>query len=388
MIDGELPDEAGHADDIVPVSEYAASLPPRKDFLPWHRPRKQFVRHYQWFDQISRLLDEHALTDGILKYLGLPGVDLLDLRHFHAQICEPRNIGLRFLGFNSAATPASEAQAELNISLVEVRQLARVDHRSDVIADDFARVASGSSPAWKMAFDLGPFDVINLDLCDGFGAQAPSSLGDTHYNALNRMMSLQARQKTPWLLLLTTLAGPDHVHPEVLKLLLEKYIANLTTCDKFQKASTKALKIDDAASLMAAVKTPEGLLPVFLCGICKWLAGICVGQVPPSRIEVRSVVGYRVYEGAPMEDLISIAIRFTPTFEPGPDLAGLANNRAAGPDECSMAVQALDRITKRRNADQILAETPALRAEMIAATAALLELARYDSAAYSVWAGG
>jgi hypothetical protein len=65
--------EQSLADDIVGDGTYEASAPEQLKFLPWHRPRKQFVRQRQWSAEIERLLDDCPITDGKLKYLGLPG---------------------------------------------------------------------------------------------------------------------------------------------------------------------------------------------------------------------------------------------------------------------------------------------------------------------------
>lgn len=379
------PEQEGLADDIVQVTAYEAPEPSRKDFLPWHLPRKQFVRHYQWCCQIEAMLDDHA-CDGAFRYLGLPGVDLLDLRYFHEQICKPRGLGLRFLGFNKAAVPSSDAQTELNISLDEVRRLEGVDPQSDVIGDDFSRIANSSSIAWKRASALGPFEVINLDLCDGFGKHPPGALDGTHYDAVSKLMSLQSKMKNPWLLLLTTRAGQDHVHGDVLEKLLQKYLENLQACEPFRQASAEHFGIADETAMNSAAATDAGLLPLFLCSLCKWLAGLVLSQNPPSSIEVKSVIGYRVDNGVEHEDLISIAVRFTPTFEPTADPMQLATQPQVVLDEGQAAVQALKRVAKRKNADSLLREDAGLNMSMIEATARLLELARYDPDAYRAWA--
>lgn len=378
-------EQEGHADDIVQVSAYEVPEPPKKDFLPWHLPRKQFVRHHQWCYQIGRMLDDHACDDAF-RYLGLPGVDLLDLRYFHEQICKPRGLGFRFLGFNKAAVPTSDAQTELNVSLDEVRRLDGVDPQSDVIGDDFTRVANSNSLAWKKASDLGPFNVINLDLCDGFGKHPPGMLNETHYNAVSKLMSLQSKMKSPWLLLLTTRAGQDHIHCDVLRMLLAKYLANLQDCEPFRQASAEHFGVGDEDAMNNAAGTEIGLLPLFLCSLCKWLAGMVLTQNPPSSIEVKSIIGYRVGDGVEHEDLISIAVRFTPTFEPTVDPMGLANQPRAVLDEGAAAVQALNRVAKRKDADSLLRDDAELNMNMIEATARLLELARYDPDAYRVWA--
>lgn len=378
------PQEEGFADDIVKVEAYEATLPQIKEFLPWHRPRKQYVRHHQWNEQIGRMLDESPLTDGTLKYLGLPGMDLLDLRYFHATLCEPRNIRLRFLGFNSSAKPASHAHAEMNISLDEVRRLPFVDATSDVIGDSFSLLSSGNSIAFQRALELGPYDVVNLDLCDGFGAAAPGELNN-NYSAMNSLLGLQARTKSPWLLLLTTRADRQNIDPDVLERLLAAYLDNLRNCRTFLDASREKFAIDTEEALRAATGTPDGLLAVFLTGLCKWFLGLTLDHRPPTLVAVRSVIGYRVDPEAQHEDLISLALRFTPTFAPAEDRAGLAVQQSEAPNECVLSTRAVKRISKRVDADKVLAEDVGLNQRMIDATADLLSQARYDADAYREW---
>lgn len=385
MNDAEPGDEE-HADDIVDVVAYEAPMPcVAKEFLPWHRPRKQYVRHHQWCHEIVRMIADRPPVGGVLKYLGLPGVDLLDLRHFHAEVCEAKNVDFRFLGFNSNARPASKAHTELNVSLDEVRRLPRVDPLSDVIGDNFARVANQDSIAFRKARELGPYDVINLDLCDGFGSQAPGSLDSSYYEAVRSLLALQARTMNPWMLLLTTRADKANVNDQVLQMLLGKYISNLAECVAFREASRDCFEIDTADALNAAAHTPAGLLSVFLTGLCKWFVALALQHQPPTTVELRSVFGYRVDKCAVHEDLISLALKFTPTFVPAGDPIGLANHPVAAPDEGKLATRALKRVAKRIDADRKLAEDAELRQRMIDATAHLLGLARYDIAAYQDW---
>jgi hypothetical protein len=374
----------GLSDDIVGTFEYELPVRRRKEFLPWHRPRKHFVRHAQWCEQVRRLLDDIELDDKTLRYLGLPGVDLLDLRHLHDVICQPREMMLRFLGFNRAAQPKDDDQTELNISLDEVRRLQFVDGQSEVIGDDFARIANDHSIAWRRALALGPYHIINLDLCDGFALAEPGKFADTHYNALNKLMSLQSRTKTPWLLLLTTRVGAAHVHVEVMKALRERYKKNLEN-DGFREASKQIIAVEDEDSLDKVAATDAGLLSLFLCGLSKWLVALGLQLQPPTVTELRSVLGYRVEHGAAHEDLISLALRFTPRFDPAPDPLQLASAPVASPDEHELSVKALRRIAARKDVDGILAGDADLNAEMVSQMTALLQTARYDADEYQKW---
>jgi hypothetical protein len=331
--------------------------------------------------QIDKLLDEHE-SDGVLRYMTLPGVDLLDLRHVYKAVCEPRSMRLRFLGFNRGAQPASPLQTELNISLDEVRRLGGVEPISDVVGDDYTRLANEESLAWKRARDLGPFDVVNLDLCDGFAAPKDASI--TQYDALTKILALQSRHSRPWLLLMTTRVGPEHVDTEVLEAFLRTYLANLD-CEEFVKSSAETFGISDADSLSSAASTPEGLLTITLCGLCKWLAGLAAQHQPPTRVELKSAICYRVRADAEVEDLFSVALRLTPTYQPASDPARLARVGAGVADECATAVKIVRRVAKRVDADAVLDGDADLLQSMIDGTADLLTLARYDADAYVEW---
>lgn len=380
--------EKGLADGIVEAVTYEAPEPVlKKDFLAWHRPRKQYVRYHQWRLEIEKMIDAEPESYSILKYFGLPATDLLDLRYFHDEICAVRNITLRFLGFNTDARPNTRAQTELNLSLDEVRRLEKIDPSSDVIGDNFSLIAGTKSLAYDKARKLGPYDVINLDLCDGFGAQAPGMPNNkNYYNAVSSLFALQARTAHPWLLLLTTRADKQNINEEVLQRLLEKYIDNLKNCSSFRDASCDKFGIKTEESLNAAIENPIGLLPVFLTGLCKWFIGLALAITPPISVKLCSVVGYRVVGNAEQEDLISLALKFTPTLAPVPDPIGLANHSFTVPDECVLSKKALIRVAKRIDVDKKLEDDSTLRQSMIDATANLLSLARYDPNAYRNWA--
>lgn len=374
-----------HTSDLFGVKEYAPESPKKKDFLPWHKPRKQFVRQAQWCEQINRMIDEIMPDNNVLKYLGLPGDDLLDLRDFHRTICEPKNLHLRFLGFNHGAG-SSTSGAELNISLDEVNKLRMVDPSSDIIGDNICQIANVDSVAWSRSVKMGPYDVINIDLCDGFGKHPHDEFQETHYNTLMQLMTLQARRANPWLLLLTTRTGEQHINKGIFELLKDLYGKNLIDCPAFLEVSNTKFSITDSSSIETATSTHKGMSDVFLTSLCKWIASIALGQNPPSRVEVKSVIGYNVDPAIGEQDLISLAIRIEPTLITTGDRLGLANQNVAIPNECNMAVQALDRVSRMVNADSVLDSNEELKSRMITMTAELLEEARYDVSSYSDWA--
>jgi hypothetical protein len=382
---GDAGDEL--AEGILGTTNYEAPTPSKKAFLPWHKPRKQYVRDEQWCAEIEKMLDDGAglmLGEKVLTYCGLPGSDLLDLRRFHEIICAPKSLGLRFLGFNSAAAPDSKDQIELNISFDEIMKLDFVDKASEVIQDDFRTIADTKSMGYGKFAQFGPFDVVNLDLCDSFGAAQAGLFNDNYYNAMQQAMAIQARRKMPWLLLLTTRVGKNHVHVDTLDKFRDRYAKNLKDCKSFRDESTTAFNIGDEKTLAAALSTASGLHCVFLTGICKWLLALSIGH--KSSLDVRSVLGYRVVKGAAMTDLVSLAVRFTPLAIPATDAMNLSKVTVTFPDECTMSVDALKSVAAHRDVDDLLAKDKVLRDLVTANMAALLEQARYDPNAFASWA--
>jgi hypothetical protein len=375
-----------YTDGLVSVEKYEYVLPSKKSFRPWHRPRKQFIRNDQWCHFTKLLIEEIQITDGSLTYFGLPGVDLLDLRCFSTHVCEPKSLKLRFLGFDRSANPESEDNTDFSVSLDEISKSATVDPMSDIIGDDLRLLVDEDSVAWQKTFAVGPYDVINLDLCDGFGKQEPGKISPTYYDAVSRLLTVQARRKMPWLLFLTTRVGANHIHADTLQRLTELFAENLKTCQTFADAASDRFEIRTPDALNKAINTAVGIQKVFLISLSKWLLKFSISQSPPSKLEVKSVMGYRVNKDSEVEDMISIAIRFEPINSSPTDAVGLSNIRSVQLDECELATKVVNAMNRLVDVDDILASDLDLREEMIESTCALLEPARYDPEAYRKWA--
>jgi hypothetical protein len=372
-------------DDIIGVESYTFNDPRKKEFLPWHRPRKQFVREKQWTEQISNLIAETPSENGIIKYLGLPGDDLLDLRHFHDNICVPKNLKLKFLGFNKGIKPGAIHKADLEVSLDEVRRLSHIDSGSDLICDELTSIAVSKSIARDKSEKMGPYDVINIDLCDGFAKQPFSGFKETHYNTLSHLMGLQSRRPSPWLLFVTTRTDSGGVNENVFKLLKDVYLDNLNNCSGFLEASSKCFSVGNAEQLDKYCSEALGYSNVFLTAICKWISKLGIGQRPASKIELKSVFGYKVRPDAESPDLISIALKIIPTLSAIPDPIGLANQPIEEINECVSASRILRRVHKQKDVDHILSESREIMDQMCQATTTLLEQARYDVSGYTAW---
>ncbi|WP_419920325.1 PP_RS20740 family protein [Candidatus Poriferisodalis sp.] len=352
----------------------------RREFKPWHRPRKQFVRREQWAEQVRRLYANRPPEDP-LRYLGLPGTDLIDLRYLHDQICRPADRPLIFLGFNSEAQPDSPARDELNISLYEVGRLPNVQQQhSDVIHDDFRRISDESSIAWKRARALGPFDVVNIDLCDGLASDSPA-IRQSIYDALGQVTALQSHSLTPWLLLITTRIGPDMFDPKAEAAILQRFRDNVCACDGFAEECQQHLGLD-ATTIDSSTCSDADYLKLMIVALGKWLAKL-VQASRSSQVVLASTLGYRVAKSAPCEDLVSIALRCEPIF-PRPENA-LSPTPPQPFDECKTAKRIVRRTANRKDVDSMLGVDPDLHEALVVEMEGLLTAARYDTSRYRPW---
>ena len=375
----QLDDQDGLIAGIFGDFEYAQPRTAPKEFMPWHKPRKQFVRRKQWSALLRRLYKNRGPGDP-LRYLGLPGTDLIDLRYLHKELCHANGRPLRFLGFNTEAQPGNNAHTQLSISLDEVRRLANVDPQSDVMHDDFRDIGNPDSMAWSSTLRLGPFDVVNIDLCDGLASDPPQNDG-TIYSALAQLMALQARNSNPWLLLITTRIGRGTFDADAEQKLIGLFRENVEKCEGFAEECKQLLDLE-VQSIDPATCSEADLLKFMTVAIGKWLSALMQAQAT-SHVELASTHGYRVNPVAAQEDLVSLALRVEPVFAASPD--ALSPTAPISEDECTTAKAILRRSAHRLDVDTILEQQPDLHEELTGETERLLADARYEVAGYRQW---
>ncbi len=142
----------------------------KKEFQPWHKPRKQYIRTFQWDKEARELIDEIEFRDSRpLSYMGLPGEDMFDIRAL-SKICLEKDLEIKYLGFNSASD--NGRATEQTISENEMIHIPNVHKASKTIIDYIQRVANKDSQAYNTMASMGPFDLINLDLCSSVAQMA------------------------------------------------------------------------------------------------------------------------------------------------------------------------------------------------------------------------
>lgn len=359
--------------------------PPKRrttDFQPWHRPRKHYVRRHQWVPTLEDVLAGRDAGEGI-RYLGLPGTDLLDLRYIHERVCVPQGRRLRFVGFDTGATTGSAAHVSQQASLQQVKLSPLVHDESDVFPDDFRAMASPQSRAFQEARAAAPFDVVNLDLCGSVGADAAKA-DQTLYDALRRLLALQARNHRPWIFLITSVFDRT-MDASAAKQLWAAFKGAVADCDGFIDECADWIDEDECESQDETSCSAEAFAKSMAVGFCLWIAKLA--RQPPARANLRASFAYRVLPEAECEDMFSLAIRFTPVIHTDEDTGGLASAADAEPiDLCAQATQFAKRIANTKNLDDLLGADAKLRAQLVKESAELMEQARYEPSEYKLWA--
>lgn len=363
---------------------------PVREFKPWHKPRKHYLRLHQWCDQVKKLIKRLGYQPGAaLTYLGLPGEDLLDIRAMQG-VCDNHGLKLRYLGFNSAAR-RPPTPYETNLAEHEVFALSFIHPASMILADQFEKIAQAKSLGFERVRQFEPFDIINLDLCDSLVSPVKKT---QYFDALYRICDLQLRNRggKPWLMFITTRAGRDELGSDLKSKLLDCVLTNIQANPVFaQILSEKGLTAETIRAEMDGSNHVSHHLLLELLGLAigKWLlrimnsshgATVRVGLLPSYR--------YRVKNDQP--DMLSLAFEFELLIQPAVDPSGIAQlpliTPPSIPTEFEQAVELLRMIGTVTDVDQLLWDDSELNNRIIQKCAKLMAAAHYDHNDYVTWA--
>jgi hypothetical protein len=382
--DGIVPDE------LPKHSSLSATL--RKDFKPWHRVRKQFIRERQWNHEI-RFLAQRYLRREVnrpVRCLVLPGEDLLDVRcvwrGLQGEGCE-----IRFLGFNNAAM-AQERRRHLDVAENAVTQLSKICKDSHVISDAFQNIARKSTNAFQSLRNYGPFDVVNLDLCDSLIPRGKPGEMEANYSALHQLFCFQLeRQRTPWLLFATTQVDRESANqPEINKLaqpLRENCNQHGNFADALEKLIPRAAFESTGHALDISGLDVNQLTNLFGVMLGKWLMRPLAQSSP--RCSVKLLPSYR-YTIRPDTNVAMLSVGFliTPHFAPPVDATGVSTvqtNVREFPGELESAIDLVGVAEGIKDVDAILAADAQLKDALTNSSADLLAEASYDRGEYMRW---
>jgi hypothetical protein len=409
--------ESDFADDIIADQLPAHSEPPRDEFMPWHRVRKEYIRNRQWNELAGRLvkgcwrkqlqqaesewsLDEAAdgsqleIPEGValdksLNCLVIPGDDLLDVRALWRDL-SPYKCFIKYLGFNEGHG-SDDRGTRVHVANNAVISLGRFHKFSRVLHDRFESVAQQESMAYRYLKEGGPYHIVNLDLCGSMFPNTASSSKE-YYEALHQLLAYQfSHQRHEWLLFITTMVEPSVVDRGELQKLCGPTRKNFDAHQEFvdeiakllpQEAFQGADSTVDLASL-----TEDQLTQLFGLALGKWILALCQSARPQWIVAMRRSFRYVVNEqkGAVM---LSLAFELKPNITPPQDATGISTVTAPQknvPDEKQCAIKLAAFVGHIQDVDGLLAADRNLWTQMRDAQANLLASAGYDRDAYVKW---
>ena len=378
---------------VPPISTVELQL--KKYFLPWHKPRKQWLRTHQWNKSIFDLAHDLKLADQgrPLTYLSLPGQDLLDIRDLSTG-CEKSNITLKFLGLNyidPQDPKARQKQVEQDLSRNEVLGLVGIDRNSFVINEKLEDISRKDSITYdKLLNSQDTFDVVNIDLCNSFGKGSPADSKDNLYDALYNIFAKQAENRgEDWLFFLTTRNNTAQVHPEVWKIFVNIINERAALDPQFLPSLVQRKIIDECAVLNNSLQydrmTRKCHVGIFGTSIGFWIADVMMALRPAWRVSMLPSYGYHVYLDPSDQscDMISLAFRIEKIRIKPEDPHNLSRNLAGefvDPEKCRAEIEEkiLEEHCHQTDLDLMLDRDRFSYEEAFRRSTELLRLARYD----------
>lgn len=373
-----------------------ASPEPLK-FEPWHKPRKQYVRVEQWLRHVEGIVGKLGLqsfTDGEpLRYMTLPGPDLLDIRMV-ADFCSSKSIKLRYTGF-CHSTDTEERRLRQNVNEFSLTHKDAVVNSSKVVRSRLQDVGITHSEAAVEMVKGGPFDVVNIDACEPLAGDDENVSGRL-VDAIRSITEYQlAHRRKPWILLLTTPIQADSISKKSMAALNDQVIQNTKNDASFsEELSTRFQNGEDVAAYLERVSqnTGDGLLSIFSLGISKWL----IHLAEQAKFKVIKLQGYSysMFRKPPYDaNMVSLCFLFEPVDIMIADGTGLTNNSepavTAGDQPISTHLRALRRAFAIENLDVKLQHDAAKRQEMILQSKELLKRVGYpvddEADGYDAW---
>ena len=310
------------------------------DFYSWHRPRKQWIRAKQWWNEIDNLRREDSYQGySRLNMLSLTGGELLDFRYFLSKLqtsdVDHENPSyashLRLVSFISDAKDFDLANK--NLPLTGISESAQ---RETIIKLDNLDKVADRSLAYRNMLNHGPYSIVNLDYCNSI---APPS-GGTRFNSIYQILTAQFNtQSQPWLLMITTRTSANSICSEIVEKLLGIVDKNIINSDDFQSEFMDWFPdfLDDSEfRLKHPSDTDERFSTLFALGFIKWITGLAV-DIHSFDVKLKSIVRYQIDGEDADADMFSIVIRFRKKYFIDGDPNQLVQAEDQKPDNWSEA---------------------------------------------------
>lgn len=379
----------------IPTAPIANLLPQKKKIKPWHAPRKQWIRIYQWNAQIEKLIIELQDTQNDpvsdISYLSLPGTELLDIRMV-LQLCKTKSVTLKFLGFNDLERECREDITSLNICEAELKKQPNIHIGSVVVKDKLQQLAESKSVAQVALKQFGSLDVINLDLTNCVAHLPPNGPKGDYYRVIHKLFEHQRNLRVkPFLIFLTTRVNTEQVDrtafDSFLRVLQRNFQLHPSFADKMH-TQFGITGVDIIAALDDSKFTviAKCLDKVFSMALGKWMLNLLLNGNQRWAIEMQESCSYAIRPDSE-PDMFSYAFICRPIKQECVDqfgLSGLVANKSVPVEdiELDFAERLIDAVGNVFDLDRRLNRDKQLANELVSAATDLMRQANYDPTHY------
>lgn len=308
-------------------------------FLPWHKPRKQWIRVNQWWKQIERnLINNPTFGTDTIKYFGLPGKDLLDIRYFEQQL-SALNKKICLLGLINNPLEWKSAQAQLS----KIYDLIGIDEDSTIERLDFDNLLNYNTIGYSKIKKFEYFHIVNLDFCSSI---TPISSNDDRLRALEHLIHYQLQQvPNNWLLFITTRTSKEtsnsNSYEELIRC-IDQTLTNDIFYSQFIEVFSDVLL--DERSIDRNNLEDQKFINMFIVGLFNWISKN--SHALNFDIKLSSIACYDI-QGDNSNDMISMCFTFKKSLSTPSTPANL-------PTFIEMNVRALDKIKRIIPLDNII----------------------------------
>ena len=374
---------------VLPVRPDEPAIPAPLTFEAWHRPRKQFIREFQWTYHARRLISNQRGKPGLnspldrpdVRYLNLPGIDYLDTRLIGA-LCNELRCQLTATGF-LAGNERNPQVARAKVREEGLIESGVISDHSHTLPRRLEELADVNGRTYQEIQRRGAFHIVNVDAC---GSIAPPSSDHSRrlIDAIHRLLEFQFNSHaSPWLLFLTTDVRPDSVAKEAVVGLWNAVTQNADRDVTFRRmiADIFSLSGDDQVERLPRSVSDPGtrFLRLFSLGFGKWV--LHLAERHRWRVKAHSAYCYSTTEhGNDAPTMACLAYEFRPPPPDHEDPFGVAAPSNSAPISAPGQPDSMRIATKVRgmtNLDIRLAENVELNTEMSHKTKRLLAEAGY-----------
>ncbi|WP_145975094.1 PP_RS20740 family protein [Cereibacter sphaeroides] len=262
-------------EDVLPEDVQPATPAKLDTLMPWHTPRKQYVREVQWRRYSERLIEKLAGGNGDrpepIRYLTLPGIDFFDVEVL-GRLAKGRGLDLEMTGFLADGKLPIQARAQFRMdSLIKT---GIITDRSQTFPHRFEEIVHPNGQPARELQRRGPFHIVNVDACGSIalpGDKRSSRIIDAIFKLVDFQMQFS---RTSWLLFVTTDARIGTVAPSVITAFLNAIRENGVRSTAFKSAAERDFSHlgGDLNSICNNHEFSQSdFLKLFVLGFSKWL---------------------------------------------------------------------------------------------------------------------